>query len=196
MAANKKTADSAPLKTRFFHDLSPIRVHVHMKAPHLDSDDERMVTLLFRMTLNGNLIRSAPDFVQEAYDNISGHMADYVGIPAAVEGVTVDIHETDKTKNAAQTLADVIIQNMEVKEIKSSKSDPSVVLTFQVEHPADADLWRFMRTHYGMDAFLVFDSAQAHLLSLEDVPKADPKQPDLPMPPSGKDAAAGIEAEG
>jgi hypothetical protein len=192
MAANKKTADSAPLKAKFFHDLAPIRVHLHMKAPHLDGADERMVTMLFRMTLNGNLIRSAPDFVQEAYDNISGHMADYVGIPAAIESVTVDIFETDKQKNSSLTLADITITNLEVKEIKSSKSDPSVVLTFQIDYPAEADVWRFLRTHYGMDAFLVFDSAQAHLLALEDLATAkDPKQPDLPIPPSGKDAAAG-----
>jgi hypothetical protein len=86
---------------------------------------------------------------------------------------------------------------MEVKEIESSKGDPSIVLTFQVEHVGDTDVWRFMRTHFGMDAFVVFDSAQAFLLALDDEPKKadDKQQPVLEMPLAGKDAASGERQE-
>jgi hypothetical protein len=191
--------DKAPPKerARFFHDLSPIRSNIHMKAPRKDANDERWLTLLFRMTLNGNLIRSAPASVQAAFTGVQDHDEDYVGIKQAIEHVNVDIHETDATKVALK-LHDVTIENLEVKEIKSGKNDYAIVLTFQVDHLADPDLWRFMRTHYGYDVFLVFDSAQASLLDLVD---AEPKkkdaddQPPLPMAAAtGKEAAAGPDA--
>ena len=31
-----------------------------MKAPRKDAEDERLMTLMFRVALNGNLVRSAP----------------------------------------------------------------------------------------------------------------------------------------
>lgn len=194
MAAKKagSSAEAPPKeKARFFHDLKPIRVHLHMKAPRREKEDP-WVTLLFRMTLDGNLIRSAPDFIQTAYDGISEHDEDHVGLKRAIENVSIDIHETDRTKKA-HTLSDVIVENMEVKEIKSSKSDPSIVLTFEVRYPAEATIWAFLRSHFDRDAFVVFDSAQAFLLALDDAPAPkDDKQAPLEMPPvSGKDAAAG-----
>lgn len=195
----KKAASSEPKvptkeKTRFFHDLEPIRANIHMKAPTKSSDDERWLTLLFRMTLNGNLVRSAPESIQTAYEGIAKHDEDYVGIKQAIESVTVALYETDKTKNPTQRLHDVTIDNLEVKEIKSGKNDYSIVLTFQIDHLADADLWRFMRTHYGYDVFIVFDSAQASLLNLDDE-KAEPESDQPPLPISGKEAAAGEASE-
>jgi len=177
-------------KARFFHNLAPIRTYLHMKSPRKGADDERVFTLMFRMTLNGNLIRSAPDFVQTAYDGVQEHDEDYVGIKQAIEGVNIDLFETDKNKNPSLQLGDVTIDTLEVKEIRSGKGDPSIVLTFQVEYPVEREVWNYIRTHYAGDVFMVFDSAQASLLDLEDV-KKDSRQSELPMPPSGKDAAAG-----
>jgi hypothetical protein len=185
-------------KTRFFHNLKPIRIHLHMKAPRREKDGDPWLTLLFRMALDGNLIRSAPDFIQTAYDGIAEHDEDHVGLKRAIENVTIEIHETDRTK-VTQTLSDVMIYNMEVKEIESSKGDPSIVLTFQVDYPAERELWNWTRTHFALQAFAVFDSAQAFLLALDDdakKPKDDGKQAVLEMPTSGKDAAAGEAAEG
>jgi hypothetical protein len=181
-------------KARFFHDLAPIRSNIHMKAPRKDAKDERWLTLLFRMTLNGQLVRSAPESVKAAFEGVQNHDEDYVGIKQAIEHVDVDIFETDKSKGVSQALHDVTIDNLEVKEIKSGKNDYAIVLTFQVDHLCDSDLWRFMRTHYGYDVFLVFDSAQASLLNLADVaPAKDDKQPELPM--NGKeDAGESAEA--
>jgi hypothetical protein len=200
MAAKKAAAQAeAPPRekerAKFFHNLKPIRVHMHMKAPRREKEDP-WLTLLFRMTLDGNLVRSAPDFIQTAYDGIAEHDEDHVGLKRAIENVTIEIHETDRTK-VTQTLSDVMVYNMEVKEIESSKGDPSIVLTFQVDYPAEAELWRFMRTHFAMEAFVVFDSAQAFLLALEEEPKKkdDEKQGALKMPMSGKDQAAGETEE-
>jgi hypothetical protein len=201
MATKKKAgpADAPPKeRTKFFHGLKPIRVHLHMKAPRREKDGDPWLTLLFRMALNGKLITSAPDFIQTAYDGVAEHDEDHVGLKRAIENVTIEIHETDRTK-ATQTLSDVMIYNMEVKEIESSKGDPSIVLTFQVDYPIEREFWTWLRSHFAMEAFVVFDSAQAYLLALDDdaKPKDDGKQAVLEMP-SGKDAAAndGEAAEG
>jgi hypothetical protein len=191
----ESTATPPKEKARFFHDLAPIRAGIHMKVPRKDAKGERWLTLLFRITLNGNLVRSAPESVRTAFDDVQRRMLDYAGVPLAIENVNVDVYETDSTKNPSIELKDVTINNLEVKEIRSGKNDISIVLTFEVEYLADSDLWRFMRTHFGGDVFLVFDSAQASLLDLVDAAtsKEDDKQAKLPI--SGKDQAANDAVE-
>jgi hypothetical protein len=198
-AALDKMEEKAPRKekARFFHDLAPIRSGIHMKAPRKDAEDERLMTLMFRVALNGNLVRSAPACVQTAFEGVSDHDEDLVSISQLIENVNIAIFETDRSKGSSLELNDVTISKLEVKEIRSGKGDPSIVLTFQVEYPAEREVWAFMRTHYAGDVFLVFDSAQASLLNLVDAKESekDDRHPDL-IPPSGKDQAAGVEAEG
>lgn len=85
---------------------------------------------------------------------------------------------------------------------KKARANKKEEFHAEVEYPAESELWRFMRTHFDMDAFVVFDSAQAYLLALDDFErgqetKVEEKQPTLQMPPtSGKDAAAGETAGG
>ena len=120
-----------------------------------------------------------------------------VSISQLIENVNIAIFETNRSKGSSLELNDVTISKLEVKKIRSGKGDPSIVLKFQVEYPCEREVWRFMRTRYAGDVFLVFDSAQASLLNLIDAKEAekDDRHPDL-IPPSGKDQAAGVEAEG
>jgi hypothetical protein len=179
-------------KAKFFHDLAPIRSAIHMRVPIKNAEDERFLPLLFRITLNGNLVRSAPEAVQTAFADVSSRSLDYARVPKVIEHVNIEIYETDSNKNATMELKDVTVDKLEVKEIRSGKNDISVVLTFMVLYPAERELWTFMRLHYGGEVFLVFDSAQASLLNLVDEAE-DEKQPKL-IPPSGKDAAAGLDS--
>ena len=202
MAAAKKGSVQKP-QTKFFHRLStPLRAFVEMKAPRRNKKDDPFVALLFRMGLNGNNIRSAPDFLQTAYAGVADHGESKVELKEQIDNVSIDLHETAETKRAALDLSSVTITDLVVKEIKSSKGDPSVVLTFQVEYPIELSLWKWLQTHFKRDTFLVFDSTQATLLDLEDVEadkdeeeSEDEDQPPLPISASGKDAAAGADAD-
>ena len=197
--ATKSKLDAAPPKEkiRFFHGLAPMRSHIAGFKHKYDSEGDPIVTLSLRMTLNGNVIRSAPTFVKVAYDGIENSGQDYISFKEIVEGVHIEIHETEKSKGVAQSLSEVTLKRLELKEIKSSQSDPSIVLTFDVDYPADADLWRYLRTHSGRDCAFVFDAAQATLLSMDDEEekRGDANQGSLPMPSDvatdGKSAAAG-----
>jgi hypothetical protein len=171
--AGKKTAASAVTDTgervKFFHNLEPIRTFIHVKAPRKDKKDKRQLTITFRMPLNGNLVRSAPDFLQTAFAGVRDAEENYVGIKKEIENVTISIFETDKSKKASEELTAVRLEQIAVKEISSSKGDPSIVLTFQTVYPWDSSIWRFLGSHYAGDVFLQFDAAQASLLDLVDV---------------------------
>lgn len=203
-------------KVSFFHNLTPVRAFIHMKVPRKDKKDKRQLTITFRMGLNGNLIRSAPDFIQTAYAGVKDHAESLVEIKKEIEGVSIAMLETDKSKRATETLDNVSIEGLAVKEIKSSKGDPSIVLTFQTVYPYDTSIWRFLGTHYAGDVFLQFDAQQASLLDLADrfergndaKSRAANDQPDLPGVDveegggededeggdEGEDEAVGIEA--
>lgn len=181
----------------FFHKIQPIPTFMHMKAPRRDKKDKRQVTITFRMALDGNRVRSAPDFIQTAYVEVETNGADAVSLRKVVSGVDIQIFESDKLKRSGLDLSKVNLEKLAVKEINSSKGDASIVLTFEVLYPWEGDVWRFLGHHYASQVFLKFDAEQASLLDLEDsepdAEETDDGQEPLNMEDavSGKDAAAG-----
>lgn len=161
-------AQESAEKVDFFHDLNPVRAFIHMRAPRRDAKKKRQLVITFRMALNGNLVRSAPDFIQTAYDGVKDHEEKSVALKREIENVTIAIFETDKSKNSSEELGSVRLEKLCVSEISSSKGDPSIVLTFQTVYPWDSSIWRFLGGHYGADVFLQFDATQATLLDLVD----------------------------
>jgi hypothetical protein len=179
------------IETKFFHQLEPIMCFLDMKAPRRQKQKQE-VTLLFRMALDGNKVRSAPDFIQTAYDGVKEHAESLVELKKEVDKVDIAIFELpNKRQRATFELNSARIQDIAVKEIRSGKGDPSIALTFSTIFPWDSDLWRFLGKHYKTDVFLKFDSAQATLLDLED---EEEEQPDLPGVVESADEAEETEA--
>jgi hypothetical protein len=203
MAGKKGKANEVPAAetASFFHKIAPIETFLHMKAPRRDKKDKRQVTLMFRMPLNGNNVRSAPVFIQTAFTGVKDHGEDLVSLKKVISGVDIQIYLSEKLKRSDFDLTQVSLTKLAVKEISSSKGDATIVLTFEVVYPWEAGLWRFLGVHYASKVFLKFDAEQASLLDLEDAsdedgPEEDDEdQPVLEMPISGKDASAG-EVEG
>ena len=173
---------AAKVQTRFFHEIEKVRCFVDMKVPTRVKEKNgfrQEQCLLFRMTLDGNLVRSAPDFVKAAYDGLKENAESLVKLKKEITGVQVVIYELpNKRQKPILQLDDCRISDLAVKEIKSGKNDVSIVLTFSVVLTWDSDVWRFLGRHYKTEVFLEFDSSQASLLDLED--EEDTDQPDLP----------------
>lgn len=189
------------METKFFHQLdTPLEAFVHMKTPRRDKKDKKRVTVTFRMPLDGNIVRSAPEFIRTGYLGVKEHGEDFVGMKKEIENVDIQVFELpNKRQKQVYEFTGAHLEKLAVKEIKSGKGDPSIVLTFEFIYPWDTTVWRFLGAHYATTVFLKFDSAQASLLDLpdesaEDEEEEDEDQPTLPqteMPKSGKDAAAG-----
>lgn len=199
---NKANEVPAVETASFFHKIAPIETFLHMKAPRRDKKDKRQVTLMFRMPLNGNNVRSAPDFIQTAFTGVKDHGEDLVSLKKVISGVDIQVYLSEKLKKSDLDLIQVQLVKLAVKEIGSSKGDTTIVLTFEVVYPWEAGLWRFMGVHYASKVWLKFDAEQASLLDLEEASEEDgpeeedDDQMDLPAAASGKDAAAGDVAEG
>jgi len=181
---------------KFFHQVSPIETFIHMKTPRRDKKQKRQLTITYRLSLDGNNIRSGPPFVQTAYEGVKEHGERLVEIKMEVQGLEVEILELPKNKSALWNMGSVTLENLAVKEIKSGKGDTAIVLTCQSLVDWDPGLWKFMGQRYGTTVYLRFDSSQASLLDLADEAEAKTKagkaskdQAELPV--SGKDAAAG-----
>ncbi len=198
MAKKKENEVPAVETASFFHKIAPIETFLGAPRARRDKKDKRQVTLPFRMTLNGNIIRSAPDFIQTAYFGVKDHGEDLVSLKKVISGVDIQIYLSEKLRSSEFDLTEVDLVKLAVKEINSSKGDPSIVLTYEVVYPWEASLWRFLGVHYATKVWLKFDAEQASLLDLADAPAEDgPEEEDaqMPLPPatpaSGKDAAAG-----
>jgi hypothetical protein len=182
---------------KFFHLVSPIETFIHMKTPRRDKKQKRQLTITYRLSLDGNNIRSAPDFVQTAYEGVKEHGERLVELKKEVQGLEIDILELPKNKSAMWNMASVTLENLAVKEISSGKGDTSIVLTCQSLVDWDGGLWKFMGARYGTTVYLRFDSSQASLLDLADEADAKAKkskdQPFLPV--SDKDASVAEAAE-
>lgn len=171
-------AKKVAIETKFFHQLEPIMCFIDMKAPRRQKQKQE-VTLMFRMALDGNKVRSAPDFIQTAYDGVKDHAESLVELKKEIDKVDISVFELpNKRQRSIFDLSAARIVSIAVKEIRSGKNDPSIVLTFETVYPWDNDLWRFLGKHYKTDVFLKFDSAQATLLDLED--EEEGEQQELP----------------
>ena len=100
-----------------------LRTHVHMKAPKRNKKGERSVTILFRITLNGNTVRSSPDVVKWAYEGVKTKGEDHIGIKKEVEGVNAEFFQLEESKRATLKLKTLHLQKLVVKEISSGKGD-------------------------------------------------------------------------
>lgn len=146
-----------------------MQTHLHMKAPKRNQKGERKVVILFRIGLNGNTVRSAPDVVKWAYEGVNAKGESHVALKKEVEGINIEAFDTDVAKRAnLRSLKAVYLTNLVVKEISSGKGDKSIVLTFQAEYEWDSVIWGWLGDHFGSDVFLEFDPAQASLLDVED----------------------------
>ena len=145
-----------------------LRTHVHMKAPKRNKKGERSVTILFRITLNGNTVRSSPDVVKWAYEGVKTKGEDHIGIKKEVEGVNAEFFQLEESKRATLKLKTLHLQKLVVKEISSGKGDISIVLTFQADYEWDQVIWGWLGDSFSTDVFLEFDAAQASLLDLEE----------------------------
>lgn len=168
--------------TKFFHQLStPIKTFLSMRAPRRSGDSQE-IPITFRIALNGNNIRSAPKFIQSAYQEIQNG-ADMVSLKKEFENVNVDLYNLPENKKANFRLPRLHLQKLAVKETQNSEGDTSTVLTFETIYPWDSAIWQYLGEHYATDVFTRFDSAQATLLDLqeqEDEEEADEKQGELP----------------
>jgi len=145
-----------------------MRAHVDMKAPKRNKKGDRQVVILFRITLNGDTVRSAPDVVKWAYEGVKTKSEDHIGIKKEIEGVNVEFFQLEESKRSNLRLKALYLAKLVVKEISSGKGDLSIVLTFQAEYEWDEVIWRWLGDNYKTDVFLEFDAAQATLLDLEE----------------------------
>lgn len=167
-------------KTKFFHGRR-IQAHVSMKSPKRTKDGERKVTILFRVPLNGDTVRSAPDAVKWAYDGVKTKGEDHVGLKNEINNINAEYFILPDAKRATMKTKALYLEKLAVKEIKTSKSDVAVVLTFQSEYDWDKVIWEWLGDVYGTDVFIEFDAAQATLLDIEEDGPEDP-EPDEELP--------------
>lgn len=165
---------------KFFHQLDPIQCFMHMKAPRKNKKGDKFITATFRMPLDGNRVRSAPDFVQGAYNDVKDNGVYAAMLKQAIRELEIEIWEVPnpRGKKPSFVLESAEVSNLAVKEILSSKGDPSYVLTFEVLYDFDSRLWTLMGRCYGGDVFLVFDASNATLFEKEDA-AADEEQGEL-----------------
>lgn len=184
---------------KFFHQLAdPLMAFIDMKAPRRTSGKtkKQSLSILFRMPLNGNSIRSAPEFIRTAYEGVKDNGERLVELKKELDGVEIIVFELpNKRQKKIHDFGACRLENLAVKEIKSGKGDPSIVLTFESAMPLpDHGLFRFMHDHYKTEVFLRFDSTQASLLELPDV---EDEQPGLPgVVDGGKEESESAEGEG
>jgi hypothetical protein len=164
--------------TKFFHQLSaPIKTFLHMRTPKRAADKQE-IPITFRISLNGNNIRSAPKFVQSAYQEIQDG-ADYVGLKKELENVNIEFYNLPDNKKPNFRLPRLHLSKLAVKEVSNSEGDVSQVLSFETMYPWDSEVWAYLGDHYATDVFTKFDSAQATLLDLEEADEKGEDQPEL-----------------
>lgn len=172
---------------KFFHQLKPIQTRIGMKAPKRDKKEKGILPITFRMGLDGNVVRSGPDAVKRAYHEIEDGTCTEYKVPKIVEGAGIEVYDTETSKKPTFRLENVTLENLVVQQTENSEGDKAVVLCFDLEYPAEAEVWQKMRIYYKRDVWLVFDSAQASLLDkpAEEEEESDNKQMEL-VPGKGK----------
>lgn len=173
---------------RFFHQIKPIKTRIGMKAPKRDKKEKGIIPILFRMGLDGNVVRSGPDVVKRAYHEIEDGASSSSELPKIVEGVSIQVYDTDSSKRPAFSLENITLDKLAVSQTENSEGDKAVVLTFETEYPYESDIWNKMGRYFKTDVFLVFDSAQASLLDAPVEEEEESKQIEL-VPKGNKKAA-------
>lgn len=145
-----------------------MQTHIQMKAPKRNQEGERQVVIQFRIGLNGNTVRSAPDVVKHAYDGVltKGQRDD--ALEKEIENIDIDVFPLPESKKANIKLKGLYLQNLAVKKVKTSKGDTAIALTFEAEYEWNEVVWRWLGDVYKTDVFLEFDPAQASLLDIQD----------------------------
>jgi hypothetical protein len=148
---------------KFFHN---VMTQVHLGAPRAQRNKKGDPTLIipFRIPLNGNTVRSAPDFIRSAYDGIKDKGAKNTALEKEFDNIDMDIFNLQENRRANQRLPRLRLTNLVVKKTKNSEGDWSTVLSFQTEYPWDSAIWEYLGQHYKTDVFAKFDAAQASLL--------------------------------
>lgn len=166
-------------QVKFFHKLAkPIPAIIGMGAPKR-SGDNQSIPIKFRIALDGNNVRSAPQFVQSAYKEIQNG-ADEVSLKKELENIDVDIFNLPENKRPNFRLPRLYLQDLVVTEAKNSEGDVATVLSFKTIYPWDKAIWEYLGDHYSTTVFLKFDSAQGSLLDESEKDEEEPAQADLP----------------
>lgn len=156
-----------------------LQVFVNLKAPKRNNNGDRKVTMTFRIPLDGNTVRSAPAEVQTAYEGVKTQGQAEVALRKEIENMFADVFPNPDNKRANMRLRGLYLTNLDVKEVKNSEGDKSVVLTCESEMEWNGALWEWLGANYRTDVFIEFDSAQATLLDVEEEPGGeDVEDPD------------------
>lgn len=150
-----------------------LQVFVNMRAPKRNGNGDRKVTLTFRIPLDGNTVRSAPEEVQIAYKGVKESGQEDVALRKEIENMYADVFPNPDNKRANIRLRSLYLTNLDVKEVKNSEGDRSVVLTCESEVEWDGALWEWLGANFRTDVFIEFDSAQATLLDVEEEPEGE-----------------------
>lgn len=160
--------------------LKGIKVPVFIGSPRAKrSGDEQNVTIPFRIALDGNTVRSCPDFVKGAYNEIKDG-ADFVGLKKEIENIDMHIFNLPDRKTPNIKLPRLLLVKLAIKEVKNSQSDVSIVFSFQTVYPWDKVIWEYLGDHYQSDVWATFDPAQAELLDTDAEEEEDEDQGKLP----------------
>lgn len=132
--------------------------------PKLNQQADRRIRLDFSMALTANILKSAPQDVQDAFYAISkedSHM-NPIGISTEFEGVIANFYATEKTKHASLELANCTLKQLEVArpENKAVLADGDVRLSFHMNIPASMEAWQWSYRAYATDFSAVFEAMQ------------------------------------
>lgn len=154
------------MATKFFSNRK-VQLFVGYPRGKRNKEGERNLVIPFRVTLDGQIVRSAPEFVKHAFEEIKSGCGLYE-IKKEVENIDCEIFSLEEHKRPTIRLPRLHLRKLSVGEVKNSEGDTSTVLSFQTEYPWDEVVWKFLGDRYKTDVWAQFDPAQATLLDVEE----------------------------
>lgn len=155
-----------------FFNSRKIKLFVGYPRGKRNKDQDRTLVIPFRVALDGQIVRSAPDFVKRAFDEIKDG-ADFVGLKKELENIDCDIFALEEHKRPAVKFARLHLKKLSVGEVKNGEGDTATVLSFSTEYPWDEVVWGFLGDRYKTDVWAQFSSAQASLLDVTETGAQD-----------------------
>lgn len=165
-------------RMKFFHGIK-VQTFIGRPAANRDKENKRSVIIPIRIQLNGNTIRSAPQPVARAYEEVKDNGGQMVGpLKYEVEGVNADIFDLEEHEKTSAKLKSLYLEKLVVREVKSSTGDSAIVLCCQFQRDFADGLWAWLGSHYKTDVWIRFDAAQATLLDIEEHGAEEPEEAD------------------
>lgn len=135
---------------------------------------ERTATLFFRLKLQGNNVKSAPKFIQEAYASIKNTAAaiDEMKLLQEVEEQDIDIFNLPDAPSAT-----LRIQTVDVAKISLERGENAdIFMLFRVVVPMDSVIGEFCVEQFGTDKWIEFSESQAEMFT-EEAQEAEEERP-------------------